>query len=96
MLLLASLEVSLARLVASLMLRKRDIILVYPRVALFEGNGHLLRFRCVAMLLANDGGPLTAVVDVFRVLLSGAFGGHLLDDIRAAVKVALLRKSGRS
>lgn len=92
MLLLVSLEASLGRLVASLMLRKRDVIAVYPRVALFEGNARLLRFRCVAMLLANDGGPLLAVAEVFRVLLSGAFGGHLLDDIRAAVKVALLRK----
>lgn len=92
MLLLASLETTLSRIVASLMLRKQDIIFVYPHVALFEGNARSLRFRCVAMLLANDGGSLTAVAQVFRVLLSGAFGGHLLDDVRAALGMALLRK----
>ncbi|XP_022709354.1 uncharacterized protein LOC111272269 isoform X2 [Varroa jacobsoni] len=92
MLLLGPLETSLGRLVASLMLYQRDVVTVYPRVALFEGNASSLRPRCVAMLLAKNDGPLTPVAETFRTLLRGAFGGHFLDDIRTAVKVALLRK----
>ncbi|OQR70635.1 hypothetical protein BIW11_04117 [Tropilaelaps mercedesae] len=92
MLLLTSLETSVGQLVGSLMHRKRDVATVYPRVALFEGSAGVLRPRCVAMLLAKDGGSLAVVAETFRTLLSGALGGHLLDDIRVAVKKALLRK----